>query len=51
MWGNGTYVDTVRMTPGIALIGSGMDSCIIDSRPFTYKYGFYTVTIDDSCVF
>ena len=49
--GNGTYVDTVRMTSGIALIGSGMDSCIIDSRPFTYKYGFYTVTIDDSCVF
>jgi len=46
--GNGTYIDTVRMTPGIALIGSGMDSCVIDVRKFKTRQ-YNAVRIEDSC--
>jgi len=48
--GNGVYVDTVRMTPGIALIGSGMDSCIIDISKLNPKSYTVAVIMQDSCV-
>ncbi len=47
--GNGAYQDTVKMNPGIALIGSGIDSCIIDSRKFSDTTSFYTIKMADSC--
>ena len=47
--GNGTYEDTVRMTAGIALIGGGMDSCIIDTREISRPTDFYAVQVNDSC--
>lgn len=30
--GAGTYKELINMIPGIALIGAGMDSCMIDGR-------------------
>jgi len=32
---NGTYYEKVVMIDGLTLIGSGMDSCVIDTRVFT----------------
>jgi len=46
---NGVYKERIDLTAGLTLIGAGMDSCIIDSREFTYVSGFYTVKIADSC--
>jgi hypothetical protein len=46
---NGVYKERIEMIPGLALIGTGMDSCIIDSREFNYVSGFYTVKIADIC--
>jgi parallel beta-helix repeat protein len=37
------------MTPGIALIGGGMDSCVIDVRTFNGQYQG-AIRIQDSCV-
>ncbi len=46
---NGVYKERVDMTPGLTLIGAGMDSCILDSREFTYVNEFYTIEVFDSC--
>ncbi len=37
------------MIPGLALIGGGMDSCVIDTRNFLFTSGFATVEMADSC--
>ena len=47
---NGVYEEQVVMIPGLSLIGAGMDSCIIDTRNFTYISGFYTIKLADSCL-
>jgi len=36
------------MTPGLSLIGSGMDSCVIDTRELVQPSSFYAVTISDT---
>jgi hypothetical protein len=46
---NGVYKERVNMIPGLTLLGSGMDSCLIDSREFNYVNGFYTIEVVDSC--
>ncbi|MBL1213946.1 MAG: hypothetical protein HND52_11365 [Ignavibacteriae bacterium] len=46
---NGTYKEYVRMTPNISLIGSGIDSCVIDTRGLTLPQ-FRAVIIKDSCL-
>lgn len=38
------------MKPGLSLIGSGMDSCIIDGCSQAYQY-YDVVTVKDSCLF
>jgi hypothetical protein len=48
---NGIYKERVDMIPGLTLIGTGMDSCIIDTREFQYSSGFYSVRVSDSCYF
>jgi hypothetical protein len=45
---NGTYKEYIRMIPNIALIGSGIDSCIIDTRGLTLPQ-FRAVVVMDSC--
>lgn len=47
--GNGTYMEQVFMIHGLSLIGSGWDSCIIDTRTLSYPQSFYSVTMKDSC--
>ncbi|MDP3831102.1 MAG: right-handed parallel beta-helix repeat-containing protein, partial [Ignavibacteriaceae bacterium] len=47
--GNGTYIEQVFMIHGLSLIGSGWDSCIIDTRTLSYPQSFYSVTMKDSC--
>ncbi|MDP3831101.1 MAG: hypothetical protein Q8Q47_07505, partial [Ignavibacteriaceae bacterium] len=47
--GNGTYIEQVFMINGLSLIGSGWDSCIIDTRTLSYPQSFYSVTMKDSC--
>ncbi|MDP2303133.1 MAG: right-handed parallel beta-helix repeat-containing protein, partial [Ignavibacteria bacterium] len=47
--GNGTYIEQVFMINGLSLIGSGWDSCIIDTRSLSYPQSFYSVTMKDSC--
>lgn len=47
---NGIYQELVVMKPGLSLIGSGMDSCIIDGRSQAYQY-YDVVTVKDSCLF
>ncbi len=42
---NGLYHESVVMIPGLALIGAGMDSCIINSTGVLY----YAVKVTDSC--
>ena len=46
---NGVYQEQVVMIPGLSLIGSGTDSCIVDSRNFPPQ-GLHTVEIADSCL-
>ncbi len=43
--GNGVYQESVVMIPGLALIGAGMDSCIINSTGVLY----YAVKVTDNC--
>ncbi len=47
--GNGVYKEKVVMIPGLALIGAGMDSCVIDLSDFTSF--IYAVEMKDSCLF
>ncbi|HSW54185.1 MAG TPA: hypothetical protein VLH59_03785 [Ignavibacteriaceae bacterium] len=46
---NGVYEEKVVMIPGLALIGSGTDSCTVDSRAFPPS-GNRTITMKDSCL-
>ena len=41
--GNGVYKEVVTMTKGLALIGSGIDSCIIDTRELAEPVEFRSV--------
>jgi hypothetical protein len=45
---NGVYIEEVTMIRGLALIGSGIDSCVIDTRTLDLTFA---VTIRDSCIF
>jgi hypothetical protein len=45
---NGTYKEYIRMIPNIALIGSGIDSCVIDTRGITIP-DFKAIIVEDSC--
>ncbi len=40
---NGVYKEKIVMIPGLSLIGSGMDSCIIDSREFPLSTPYSTI--------
>jgi hypothetical protein len=46
--GNGVYKEQIAMRPGLSLIGSGMDSCVIDTRELVQPSSFYAVTISDT---
>jgi hypothetical protein len=46
---NGVYEEQVVMIDGLALIGSGTDSCIVDSRGFPLTNN-RTITMQDSCL-
>ena len=46
---NGVYAEQVVMIPGLALIGAGSDSCIVDSRSFPLTNN-RTITMKDSCL-
>jgi hypothetical protein len=46
---NGVYQERVVMIDGLSLIGSGTDSCIVDSRNFPPQ-GLHTLEIADSCL-
>jgi hypothetical protein len=46
---NGVYQEQVVMTPGLALIGEGSDSCVVDSRGFPLTNN-RTITMLDSCL-
>jgi len=46
---NGIYKERIDMTPGLTLIGAGMDSCIIDSRDFLFVNEFYSIQVVDDC--
>jgi hypothetical protein len=48
--GNGTYIEQIFMINGLSLIGSGWDSCIIDTRTLSYPQSFYSVTMKDKCM-
>ena len=47
---NGVYEEQVVMIPGLALIGGGRDSCIIDTRNIVTS-SFHAVEVVDSCLF
>ena len=49
--GNGVYKEVVTMTKGLALIGSGIDSCIIDTRELATETNFVAVTMQPYCTF
>ncbi|MBK9097938.1 MAG: right-handed parallel beta-helix repeat-containing protein [bacterium] len=46
---NGVYQEQVVMIPGLALIGAGTDSCVVDSRIYPPS-GNKTITMKDSCL-
>ncbi len=46
---NGTYKECIRFKPNIALIGSGMDSCIIDTKGLAIPQT-RAIIIQDSCL-
>ncbi|MEJ5261431.1 MAG: right-handed parallel beta-helix repeat-containing protein, partial [Ignavibacterium sp.] len=47
---NGVYKELIVMISGLALIGAGMDSCIIDTRGIASSY-YDGVIVKDSCLF
>ncbi len=47
---NGVYKEQVIMIPGLALIGAGADSTIIDTRELVTS-SFHAVEVVDSCIF
>jgi hypothetical protein len=44
---NGVYEEQVVMISGLALVGEGMDSCIVDARPLNV---LYAVIVSESCL-
>ncbi|MBV6421534.1 MAG: hypothetical protein DAHOPDDO_02809 [Ignavibacteriaceae bacterium] len=46
---NGVYEEEVEMINGLALIGGGMDSCIVDARSFAAS-GSVAIAMKDSCL-
>ena len=46
---NGVYQEQVVMIPGLSLIGSGTDSCVVDSRSFPLTNN-RTITMKDACL-
>ncbi|MBZ0184485.1 MAG: hypothetical protein K8F60_18650, partial [Melioribacteraceae bacterium] len=49
--GNGVYKEVVTMIRKLALIGSGIDSCIIDTRELATETNFVAVTMQPYCTF
>jgi hypothetical protein len=47
--GNGVYKEVVNMIRKLALIGSGIDSCIIDTRELAVLSDFGSIVANDSC--
>lgn len=47
--GNGVYKENVVLKKGISFFGSGIDSCIIDTRTIYTPSDFYAITNADSC--
>ena len=47
---NGTYIEKVTMIHGLTMIGSGIDSCIIDTRTISQFSDFNAVTMKDECI-
>lgn len=47
--GNGVYKEKVILSKGISFFGSGIDSCIIDTRTIYTPTGFYAIQSADSC--
>ena len=45
---NGIYEERIVMIPGLSLIGSGADSCVVDCRNFPPQ-GLHAVEVADSC--
>lgn len=45
---NGVYKEKIVMIPGLSLIGSGMDSCVIDSREIVEPTAFSNLIFADS---
>jgi hypothetical protein len=48
--GNGTYIEQLFMIDGLSLIGSGWDSCFIDTRTISTPSGYRTITMNDACI-
>ena len=48
---NGVYEEQVVMIPGLALIGAGADSTIINTQALVNTTGFVAVEVKDSCLF
>lgn len=46
--GKGLYEEQLVVSPGLALIGSGSDSCIIDTRRIALQNNWYAITLTDS---
>jgi hypothetical protein len=47
--GSGTYKEQVQMTPGVALLGYGIDSCIIDTRSIVIE-PFWAINMSRECI-
>jgi hypothetical protein len=47
---NGVYEELVVMIPGLALIGAGTDSCIVDSRQLITMQNYKTLEMKNSCL-
>jgi hypothetical protein len=48
---NGVYQERVVMIPGLSLIGSGTDSCEINTQPYATTTSYRSVVVDDFCLF
>jgi hypothetical protein len=48
---NGVYKEQVVMMTGLALIGAGTDSCIVDTKDLVTNSQFRAVEVADSCLF
>jgi hypothetical protein len=50
--GSGVYIEAISMINGLSIIGSGWDSCIIDTRTIAPSSGgFYAIKMQDDCLF